>query len=55
MITDAELTQYEDEGAVLIDSPFTTTELDRAEAGWDRLLAVPGTPVFEEPDFLELF
>ena len=39
MITDAQLTQYEEQGAVNIDSPFSEEQLDRAEAAWDRLKA----------------
>ena len=32
--TNAQLAQYEEQGAVTIDSPFTTEQLDRAEAAF---------------------
>ncbi len=44
MLTDTQLAQYEEQGAVTIDSPFTTEELDRAEAAWDRLKESGGAP-----------
>ena len=44
MFTDAQLEQYENQGAVTIDSPFTTEQLDRAEAAWDRLKQNGGEP-----------
>ena len=53
MITDAQLAQYEEQGAVTIDSPFTTEQLDRAEAAWDRLRDNGGAP-YEEPDYIEV-
>ncbi|MCE2441306.1 MAG: hypothetical protein J4F39_18020, partial [Candidatus Latescibacteria bacterium] len=53
-LTEAELRQYEELGAVTIDSPFTTEELDRAEAAWDRLTE-SGRPHYEEPDYLDVF
>ena len=45
--TDAELKQYEKDGAVIIDNPFTTEELDRAEVAWDRLKE-SGRPPYED-------
>ena len=53
-LTDAELRQYEELGAVTIDSPFTSAELDRAEAAWDRLTA-SGRPPYDDPDYLDVF
>ncbi|MDE3001299.1 MAG: phytanoyl-CoA dioxygenase family protein [Gemmatimonadota bacterium] len=53
-LTEAELRQYEEQGAVTVDSPFTTAELDRAEAAWDRLTE-SGRPFYEEPDYLDVF
>ena len=53
-LSEAEMRQYEEQGAVTVDSPFTTTELDRAEAAWDRLTA-SGRPFYEEPDYLDVF
>jgi len=50
-LTDVDLKKYEDEGAVIIDTPFTTEELDKAEAAWDRLTA-SGTPPYEDPDYV---
>ena len=35
-LTDAKLAEYETQGAVVIDSPLSKTELDRAELAWDR-------------------
>ena len=51
--TDAELRKYEKEGAVIIDSPFTTEELDRAESAWDRLKE-SGSPPYEDPDYVDV-
>ena len=53
MITDAQLGEYEEQGAVTIDSPFTTEQLDRAEAAWDRLRDNGGAP-YEDPDYIEV-
>ena len=33
LFTDAQMRQYDEEGAVTIDSPFTTEELDRGRSG----------------------
>ena len=44
LFTDAQLAQYDEQGAVTIDSPFTTEQLDRAEAVWDRLKQRCGEP-----------
>lgn len=52
MFTDEQLTQYEEQGAVTIDSPFTTEQLDRAEAAWDRLISGGGDPC-DDPDYIE--
>ena len=53
MITNAQLTQYDEEGAVTIDSPLTTRELDRAEAAWDRLIENGGIP-WEDPGYVDV-
>ena len=53
MFTDAQLAQYEEQGAVTIDTPFTTEQLDRAEAAWDRLKENGGEP-YEDPDYVEV-
>ena len=53
MFTDAQLAQYEKHGAVTIDSPFTTDQLDRAEAAWDRLKQ-NGREPYEDPDYIEV-
>ena len=52
-ITDEELARYERDGAVTIDTPFTTAELDRAEAAWDRIRQ-DGTPPYEDPDYVDV-
>ncbi|MFT5367024.1 MAG: hypothetical protein ACI8V2_001982 [Candidatus Latescibacterota bacterium] len=52
-MTDAELEQYETEGAVIIDTPFTEEELDKAEAAWDRLTE-SGRPSYEDPEYVNL-
>lgn len=52
-MTDEDLVRYEADGAVTIDTPFSTAELDRAEAAWDRLKADGGAP-YEDPDYLEV-
>ncbi|MBT3606095.1 MAG: hypothetical protein HN521_23750, partial [Candidatus Latescibacteria bacterium] len=43
-LTDTALKQYETDGAVIIDTPFTDAALDTAEAAWDRLRASGGAP-----------
>jgi ectoine hydroxylase-related dioxygenase (phytanoyl-CoA dioxygenase family) len=53
VFTDAQLEQYEKQGAVTIDSPFTTEQLDRAEAAWDRLKQNGGEP-YEEPGYVDV-
>jgi len=52
-ITDAELEQYERDGAVTIDGPLSTEELDRAEVAWD-LLKESGDPPYEDPDYVNV-
>jgi hypothetical protein len=54
MFTDAQLAQYEEQGAVTIDTPFTTAQLDRAEAAWDRLKADDSVKPYEDPDYVEV-
>ena len=51
-ITDAQLLEYEERGAVTIDGPLTDRELDRVEAAWDRLRAAGAAP-YEEPDYVD--
>lgn len=51
--TDEQLRQYEKEGAVIIDTPFTTEALDRAEAAWDRLKESGSAP-YEDPDYINV-
>ncbi|HCL27214.1 MAG TPA: hypothetical protein DIC52_02110 [Candidatus Latescibacteria bacterium] len=51
--TDAQLAQYEERGAVTIDTPFTTEQLDKAEAAWDRLKQ-SGQPPYEDPDYIDV-
>jgi ectoine hydroxylase-related dioxygenase (phytanoyl-CoA dioxygenase family) len=53
LLTDEQLSQYETQGAVTIDSPFTIQQLDRAEAAWDRLKEKGGAP-YEDPDYLDV-
>ena len=38
-LTPAELEQFERDGAVTVDTAFTSAELDAAESGWDALAA----------------
>ena len=54
MFTDAQLAEYEEQGAVTIDSPLTTEQLDRAEAVWDRLKEKGGDKPYEDPDYVEM-
>ena len=53
MFTDAQLVQYEKAGAVTIDCPFTTEQLDRAEAAGDRLKQ-NGSEPYRDPDYIEV-
>jgi hypothetical protein len=53
LITNAQLAEYDEQGAVTIDSPFTEAQLDAAEAAWGRLTA-EGRPPYEDPRYLEL-
>jgi ectoine hydroxylase-related dioxygenase (phytanoyl-CoA dioxygenase family) len=52
--TDAQLAEYDAQGAVTIDPPFTVEQLDRAEQTWDRLKANGGAKPYDDPDFVEL-
>ena len=54
MFTDAQLAQYEERGAVTIDTPFTAEQLDRAEAAWDRLRSDNSIRPYEEPDYVDV-
>ena len=54
MFTDAQLEQYEEQGAVTIDTPFTPAQLDRAEAAWDRLQADRSIKPYEDPDYVDV-
>ena len=54
MFTDAHLAQYDEQGAVTIDSPFTTEQLDTAEAAWDRLRANGDKKPYEDPDYVDV-
>ena len=51
--TDADLETYERDGAVIIDTPFTEEELDRAEAAWDRIKE-SGCAPYEDPGYIEV-
>jgi hypothetical protein len=53
MITDDQLAEFETQGAVTIDGPFTDEEIDRAEAAWDRIQA-DGRPAYEEPAYVDV-
>jgi hypothetical protein len=52
-ISDAELAKYETDGAVTIDGPLTESELDQAEAAWDRIKASDDPP-YEDPDYVNV-
>ena len=54
MFTDAQLAQYEAQGAVTINSPVTTEQLDSAEAAWDRLKARGCDTPYEDPGYVEI-
>jgi len=53
MFTDAQLAQYEEQGAVTIDSPLSAGELDRAEAAWDRWMQ-EGGDLCEYQDYVDV-
>lgn len=52
-VSDNQIRQYEAVGAVMIDSPFSAEELDRAEAAWDRLTQ-SGAPPYVDPEYVNL-
>ena len=52
-LTDAKLAEYETQGAVVIDSPLSKTELDRAELAWDRWQQEGAAP-YEDPDYVDV-
>ncbi len=52
-MTDAELAEYEENGAVTIDGPLSDEELDRAEAAWDRIKA-NGEKPYDDPDYVDV-
>jgi len=54
MFTDTQLAQYEKDGAITIDTPFTTEQLDRAEAAWDRLTGTGHDKPYDDPDFVDV-
>ena len=43
-LTDAQLAEFEQHGAITVDTPFTSAELDAVEAVWDRLCARDDLP-----------
>jgi len=51
--TDADLEQYERDGAVTIDGPLNEEELDKVEAAWDRIKE-SGDPPYEDPDYVDV-
>ena len=52
-MTDQQLAEYEEKGAVTIDSPLLDEELDRAETAWDRLKASGNRP-YDDPDYVDI-
>ena len=52
-ITDAQIEQYDRDGFVTIDTPFTSRELDRAEAAWDRWARDGATP-YEDAGYVDV-
>jgi len=52
-ITDTDIEQYDRDGFVMVDTPFTPDELDRAEAAWDRW-ADGGRDPYEEPGYVDM-
>lgn len=52
LLTDEQLEQYQNEGAVIVDTPFTDEELDKAEGAWDRFHR-DGNPPYEDPDYVD--
>ena len=52
-ISDGELARYDKDGAVVIDTPFSSAELDRGEAAWDRL-KVSGDWIDTDPDLVDM-
>ena len=53
MISDEQLKQYDEQGFVTIDTPFSEAELDRAEAAWDRLKESGEAP-YDDPDYVDV-
>jgi len=64
MLTAEQLAAYERDGAVTVDGPLSPSELDEAEAAWDRLHGVSASPFtndgrvnvapYEEPAYLSV-
>ena len=52
-MTEAELSTFDKDGALVIDSPFTTDQLDRWEKMWDRSVEQPTEVGIGDPDFLD--
>lgn len=52
-MTEAELSTFDKDGALVIDSPFTTDQLDRWEKMWDRSVEQPTEVGIVDPDFLD--
>lgn len=54
MLTNAQLRQYEAYGAVTIDSPFTSEQLDKTEAAWDRLQENRLNKTYDDADYVDI-
>jgi hypothetical protein len=54
MLTDEQLAQYDEQGGVTIDTPFTPEQLDTAEAAWDRLKESGRNAPYEDPDYVDV-
>ena len=52
MVTDQQLAEYEENGAVVIDSPFSDADMDRAEAAWARVRE-DGVKHYDDPDCVD--
>jgi hypothetical protein len=59
MLNDEQMAQYEVDGVVTVDSPFTEADLDRYEAAWDRWVERGEDPrdlaLLDDPDYVEIF
>jgi hypothetical protein len=52
-LTEAQMAAFEADGAILVDTPLSSAEMDRIEAAWDRITAKEST-TWTDTDYLDM-